>query len=208
MHEAPQHVPAVIQSLGPVVTHYGYFAVAGLLFLEDFGILVPGETVLITAAFYAGLGHLNIGLVFIIGLIACVMGDNVGFAIGEYGGHPLVERYGKYVFLTPQRIAKAEAFFNHYGSRVVMVARFIDGLRQINGIIAGLSEMRWVKFLVFNTLGAAIWVGLWSAVGYFGGNHIAVFLRYELYLTIATIVGLTLFITIKLARRKQTLPLT
>ena len=108
MHEAPQHVPVVIQSLAPVVTRYGYFAVAGLLFLEDFGILVPGETVLITAAFYAGIGQLNIGLVFTIGLIACVVGDNVGFAIGKYGGHPLVERYGKYVLLTPQRIATAE----------------------------------------------------------------------------------------------------
>ena len=201
MHTTPQHIPAVIQALAPTINTYGYWAVVGLVTLEDFGIPVPGETVLITAAFYAGLGQLNIFLVILLGFIGAVIGDNIGFTIGNYGGHPLVERFGKYIFLTPERITKAEQFFNRHGGKVVAAARFIEGLRQANGIIAGISEMRWPQFIVFNAIGAALWVGLWSSVGYFGGSHIGMFLKYELYVTIAVIAALIIFVIYRLARR-------
>ncbi len=184
-----QHIPLVIKDIAPLIHHYGYLAVGGLLFLEDFGILVPGETVLTAAAFYAGLGQLNIFLVIIIGIVASIIGDNIGFAIGTYGGHPFLERFGRYVFLTPERIDKAESFFNKYGGRVVTVARFFDGLRELNGIIAGISEMKWARFILFNVIGATIWVIFWSLIGYFGGDHINTFLTFELYLTI-TIVAI------------------
>lgn len=103
------------------------------------------------------------------------MGDNIGFAIGEDGGHPLVERFGKYIFLTPERIKKAEGFFSRHGGKVIVIARFVDGLCQANGIIAGLSDMKWLKFITFNAVGAALWVGLWATIGYFGGSHIETF---------------------------------
>ena len=184
-----EHIPSLIQSVEPIIHNYGYLAVAGMLFLEDFGVIVPGETVLIAAAFYAGLGQLNIILVIIVGIFAAVLGDNAGFAIGEYGGRPLVERYGKYIFLTKERLDKAEGYFNNHGGKIVAVARFVDGLRQLNGIIAGISEMRWPKFIIFNLIGAAIWVSFWSIIGYYGGSHIQTFLSFELYFTIAVIVG-------------------
>jgi membrane protein DedA with SNARE-associated domain len=198
-----QHIPAVIQSIAPLVSKYGYLGVGGLILLEDFGVPAPGETVLIAAAFYAGLGQLNIYLVFLVGFIGAVLGDNIGFAIGEYGGHPLAERFGKYVFLTPERIKKAEVFFNRHGGKVIVIARFVEGLRQANGIIAGLSEMRWLKFITFNIIGAALWVGLWSAVGYLGGNHIQTFLRYQLYFTITVLALLVAFVGYKIVKRKR-----
>lgn len=202
MVEATQHIPTVIQTLEPIVSQYGYVAVGGLLFLEDFGIPVPGETILIAAAFYAGLGQLNIVAVIIVGFIGAVLGDNVGYAIGTYGGHPLVERYGKYVLLPPARLHKAEQFFNKHGGKVVVVARFISGLRQLNGIIAGLSEMRWLKFITYNMIGAAIWVSFWSAVGFYGGNHISVFLRSQLYATLTLAVIAILFVGYKVIERR------
>jgi membrane protein DedA with SNARE-associated domain len=202
-HMHPQHIPTVIKSLEPVVTKYGYFGVGGLITLEDFGIPVPGETVLIAAAFYAGLGQLNIFLVFLIGYIAAIVGDNIGFAIGQYGGHPLVERYGKYIFVTPERLRSLEKFFNRHGGKVIIVARFIEGLRQLNGIIAGLSEMKWLKFVQFNAIGAALWVGLWCTVGYFGGSHIETFLRYQLYFSIAAVLAVVGFITYKILERRR-----
>ena len=186
MHGA-QHIPTYIQAVEPIIRNYGYWAVAGMLFLEDFGVLVPGETVLIAAAFYAGLGQLNIFLVIIVGIIAALFGDNLGFAIGNYGGHPLAEKYGKYVFLTKERLDKAEEYFNKHGGKIVVVARFIDGLRQLNGIIAGISEMKWAKFILFNLIGATIWVTFWSIIGYYGGSHISTFLNFELYFTIFVI---------------------
>jgi len=199
-----QHIPAVISALEPVIHKYGYLAVGGLITLEDFGVPAPGETVLIAAAFFAGAeGDLNIFLVALIGFIGAVVGDNIGFAIGEYGGHPLLERFGKYIFLTPERINKAEQFFNRHGGKVVVIARFVEGLRQANGLIAGISEMRWPKFITFNAIGAALWVGLWSAIGYFGGSHIETFLRYQLYVTLAVVTGLIVFIAHKLLKRAR-----
>lgn len=203
MSSSLQQAPAIIQSLAPIISQYGYLGVGGLLFLEDFGIPVPGETVLIAAAFYAGAGDLNIFLVALVGFIAAVLGDNVGFAIGQYGGHPLVLKYGKYVFLTPERLRKAEHFFNHHGGKVVTIARFVEGLRQLNGIIAGLSDMRWPKFISFNVIGALLWVGVWSSVGYFSGNHIQTFLHYQMYFSVAVILAVVIYITYRLFSARQ-----
>ena len=203
MHGA-QHIPSYIQAVEPIIRQYGYWAIGVMLFLEDFGVLVPGETVLIASAFYAGLGQLNILLVIIIGVIASVIGDNVGFAIGNYGGHPLVERYGKYVFLTKERLDKAESYFNRHGGKIVAVARFFDGLRELNGIIAGISEMKWGKFLIFNVIGAIAWVVFWSLVGYYGGSHIDTFLTVELYFTIAVVaLVITRFIFKRYKKKKS-----
>jgi len=185
-------LPGVLASLAPVLNQYGYLAVGGFITLEDFGIPVPGETILIAAAVYAGAGKLNIALVMVIGIVAAVIGDNIGYAIGAYGGRRVVERYGKYVLITPERLDKAERFFSKHGGGVVVVARFIEGLRQLNGIIAGTSSMRWQKFVAFNFLGAVLWVGTWSMVGYFAGDHIDVIYaqitRYSLYVLIGLVV--------------------
>src|ERR1700753_3259636 len=94
-------LPGVLHALQPTLNHYGYLAIAGLVLLEDFGVPVPGETVLILGAVYAGAGRLNIVLVGVLAFLAAIAGDNIGFAIGHFGGRPLVERYGRYIFLTP-----------------------------------------------------------------------------------------------------------
>ncbi|HET8708708.1 MAG TPA: DedA family protein, partial [Candidatus Saccharimonadales bacterium] len=135
--------------------------------------------------------------VALVGFTAAVVGDNIGFAIGTYGGRPLVERYGRYVLLTRERLDKAEEFFNRQGGKIVIVARFIEGLRQLNGIIAGISDMAWRRFLGYNAIGAALWVGCWTSVGYFGGEHIELFHKYLLYFSIigaALIVGYVVYL--------------
>lgn len=185
-------LPGVLAQLRPILDNYGYLAVGGFVLLEDFGIPVPGETILIAAAVYAGAGKLNILLVVLIAVLAAVVGDNIGYAIGRFGGRRLVLRWGKYVFITEPRLDKAQGFFERHGGKVVTVARFIEGLRQANGIVAGISEMSWRRFLAFNLLGAALWVGVWSAVGYFAGNHITAIYdqvhRYTLYLAVVFVV--------------------
>ena len=100
----PKPLPGVFNSLAPALRHYGYFAVAGVLLLENIGLPVPGETMLIAAALYAATGQLSIVLVGIIAVIASSAGSAIGYAIGVYGGRPLAERYGKYVFLTAERL--------------------------------------------------------------------------------------------------------
>ncbi len=182
-------LPGLFAALAPLLNHYGYLAIAVLITLEDFGVPVPGETVLIAGAVYAGAGRLNIVVVAVIGFAAAVVGDNIGYAIGRFGGRELVVRYGRYVFLTRERLGKAEGFFDRHGAIVVTFARFVEGLRQANGIIAGIMRMPWWRFVVFNALGAALWVGVWASLGYLAGDHITAIYRtvtsYLLYVLIA-----------------------
>ena len=169
---AVQQLPGLLHSLEPTFNRFGYLAVGGLVLAEDFGVPVPGGTVLLLGAVYAGAGRLNILLVVLVGFCAAVIGDNIGFAIGHVGGRKFLDRFGHYVFLTPERADRLSRFFERRGGSVVMGARFVEGLRQANGLIAGTTRMRWKRFLVFNAIGAALWVALWSGLGYVSGDHI------------------------------------
>ena len=207
----PQPVlPGFLNSLASPLAHYGVWAILLLVLLEDFGIPVPGETVLIAGAVFAGSGRLNVVAVGVVGFAAAVLGDNIGYAIGRFGGRALVDRWGRYVFLTPERVDKAEAFFNRHGGKIIVLARFIEGLRQANGIIAGISGMHWLRFLAFNALGAALWVGTWVSVGYFAGQHITTIYdgitRYALYVLIAAVVLIVAWIAYHLYKRHRPAP--
>jgi membrane protein DedA with SNARE-associated domain len=197
-------LPGVFGGVQPLLEHYGYLGVGGMLFLEDFGVPVPGEIMLIAAAVFAGAGQMNIAVVFVVAVLAAVIGDNIGFIVGHFGGRPLAERFGRYVFLTPERLEKAENYFNAHGGKVVTIARFIDGLRQINGLLAGIAGMHWLKFLGYNALGAVLWVGTWCALGYLAGENIVeiydTFERYKWYVIGALAVVIAIVITRRVRR--------
>lgn len=165
-------LPGFLNSLAPYLKDYGYLSVAVIVTIESFGPPLPGETIIIAAAIYAGAGSLNIWLVALVAFASAVIGDNIGYYIGRKGGRALIDRYGKYFGATEERFGKAEAFFTRHGRWIVIVARFIEGLRQLNGIIAGTTGMPWLTFATSQVLGAAIWVGCWTAIGYTAGSHI------------------------------------
>src|SRR5699024_4572902 len=127
--------------LNSIIANYGPWAVFVLVLLEDFGLPVPGETALIAAAALASQGKLPIVLLRAAAWLGAVVGDNIGYAIGRYGGRRLVVRYGARWGLTDQRLARVEHFFARFGSAIVIVARFVVGLRQLNGIVAGIGRM-------------------------------------------------------------------
>src|ERR1700742_1486350 len=206
MSTAPE-LPGFLGSLAPILNNYGYFAVPGLFLVEDFGTPVPGETILIAASLYAGAGKLNVVAVGIIAWICAVLGDNIGFLIGHFGGRALALRYGKYIFLTSARLDKAEEFFDHHGGKIIVAARFIEGLRQANGIVAGITGMHWKRFIPFNALGAALWVGVWVSVGYLAGSNITTIYeqvtRYSLYVLIALAVAAAVLLGWRGGRPRQ-----
>ncbi|MFJ7280822.1 DedA family protein [Kitasatospora sp. NPDC098663] len=207
----PPPLPGPLALLAPLLENYGYLALATLVFLDNALIPVPGQTVLIAAAVYAGTGRLNIAAVIGIAAVAAILGDSFGYVIGRRGGRPFVHRFGRYVLLTPERFAKAESFFHRHGGKVVTVARFIDGLRQINGVLAGASEMPWRPFLAFNTLGAALWVSLWASLAYEAGTDIGPLyqqaVRYQTYLLLTlAAVAATLLVRFLVRRRRPTEP--
>jgi membrane protein DedA with SNARE-associated domain len=193
-------LPGPLAHLAPLLDHYGYLAVGALIFLENFGVPAPGETILIAASVYAGAGRLNIIVVGVIAVVAAVAGDNVGYLIGRTGGRAFVHRWGRYLLLTPERFRRAQSFFVRHGAKIVTVARFIEGLRQANGIIAGTTGMPWPRFLAFNVLGAVLWVGPWAGLGYAAGTHIGPiyqqFTRYQTYV----LIGLGVLAAALLAR--------
>jgi membrane protein DedA with SNARE-associated domain len=197
-------LPGIFGDVQPLLEHYGYLAVGGFVLLEDFGVPVPGEIMLIAAAMFAGAGHLDIAAVVLVAVVGAVIGDNIGYAVGRLGGRPLAERWGRYVFLTPARLDRAEAFFDDHGGKVVAVARFIEGLRQVNGLLAGIAGMHWLKFLGFNALGAVLWVGTWAGMGFLAGEHMVViyaaFEQYKWYVIGAIVIAVAIVISNRVRR--------
>jgi membrane protein DedA with SNARE-associated domain len=198
---------AVVQ--GPL-DHYGIWAVGLLMLLENIGLpVIPGELALIAGAIYAGTGDLTVIAVGVTAVIAAVVGSESGYFIGRLGGRALVLRFGKYVFIREHHLDRAERAVGKYGGFLVVVARFIVGLRELNGLIAGVTGMRVVTFTTFNVVGAVAWVGTWVTLGYLAGDHIdaiyADVTRYFFYAVIAAAVALAVWIGLRVraARRRR-----
>ncbi|MEU9077887.1 DedA family protein [Kitasatospora sp. NPDC048538] len=201
MSAATTPLPGALAGLAPLLDHYGYLAVALLVLLDNCGIPVPGQTILVLASVYAGTGHLNFAAVLLIAVVAATVGNSLGYLIGRTGGRAFVHRWGRYVLLTPERMERADGFFARHGAKVVTVARFVDGLRQTNGIIAGTTEMPWRRFQPFNVLGAVLWVGVWGTFGYLAGANIGTVYRTAIRYQLWFAVGLGLLVAAFLLRQ-------
>src|SRR5579863_8966262 len=146
---------SILDFLRNAVVHYGYWAVAAALLLENAGVPVPGETVLLLASFLAYSEHeLQLSWIIVVATIAATVGDNLGFALGHYGGRPVLARYQAFFRIQDATVARGEDAFARYGSLTIFFARFVFGLRIIAGPLAGVLRMPWRKFAVFNFLGA------------------------------------------------------
>ena len=164
--------PDLFEFLREHFRHHGYLTLAVTLLLENAGIPLPGETMLLFASFLAFQHHeLKLGLIIVVGTVACTLGDNIGYWIGFHGGRPLLHRYQKFFRISDEKLAHAERTFDRWGPATVFFARFIAGLRIFNGPLAGVLRMQWRRFVLFNFLGAATWVAVISCVGYLFGQH-------------------------------------
>src|ERR1700685_3812400 len=210
-HQVVAHVPlpGFLNSLAGPLDHYGYWAIALLLLLENIGVpVIPGEFAMIAGAIFAGTGRagLNIVLVGVVAVIATTAGAEVGYLIGKYPGRELILRYGRYVFIKPHHLDRAEAVVSRYGGIVVIVARYVVGLREANGIIAGITQMRWLTFSAYNLIGACAWVATWVTIGDIAGDHIDTVYkdvnRFSLYLLIVLAVLLAAYIVRRVLRRR------
>ena len=162
----------VLNLLREYLAQYGYWTVALVLLLENAGLPVPGETILLMASFLAYSEHrLSLPWIILIGICAATIGDNLGFFIGQHGGRPLLDRYRRILRIQPATIARGEDLFRRYGATTIFLARFIAGVRVIAGPLAGVLHMNWRKFVIANFLGAVLWVSVIAGVGYFSGKH-------------------------------------
>jgi membrane protein DedA with SNARE-associated domain len=186
-----------VKKVRPILTHYGYPAVFLAILVEGFGIPAPGQTLLMAASIDAASGRLSLVLVMAYAFSAAVLGNILGYVIGRFGGHPLLRKAG----INESRLAGVKHRFARSGLGVLVFARFFDGLRQFNGIAAGLLKMPWHQFALWNAVGAALWVGVWGLGIYFIGKRMAlvrhVFKRVEpaiLGLCVAATVSLLVYL--------------
>ena len=161
-----------------LIEHYGYLVVLFGVMLESTGVPLPGETILLAAGVLVQRGHLDLGDAIAFGILGAVVGDQIGYWVGREGGRPFVLRWGRYLFITPERLARAEAFFARHGGKAVFLARFFSGLRVFGALVAGISRMRWGTFLIYNALGGAVWATAVVLVGYFLGSSLALVERW------------------------------
>lgn len=163
--------------LAALVAHYGILALFLSIALEALGAPLPGESAIIVAAGAAAAGDLDIRAVAVTAFLAAVAGDNVGYLIGRKLGRSAILRLGGRFGVTDAALAKAEGVATRYGPLMVVFARFVVILRQLNGLVAGTTHMPWPRFLAANIAGAALWVGLWTTLAYRFGRK-ADFLPY------------------------------
>jgi membrane protein DedA with SNARE-associated domain len=156
----------------PILDEYGYAGLFAANLAEGFGIPLPGQTLLLGGSVLATSGDFDIRLVVALAFVATILGNCVGYLIGRTGGRALLLRFR----IPPARLERVESFFARRGVIVVVIARFVDGLRQTAPLVAGSLKMPWWRFFAASTIGAAAWVSVWGIGAYLVGEHLHGFL--------------------------------
>lgn len=186
---------------------WGYLAVFVFVAIESSGIPFPGETMLVTAAVYAGAGHLKIPFVIGAAAIGAILGDNAGYLVGRTLGREVVLKYGKYLRLDEKKLGSAEEFFARHGDKTVFLGRFVAVLRAWAAFLAGVNRMAWPKFFFFNAAGGITWATLYGVLAFELGKNLPLLHRVERGLTIGgvvvAVIAAVLFFLNRRARRTE-----
>jgi membrane protein DedA with SNARE-associated domain len=189
--------------LTDLFARYGYFVIFFGVLLENAGVPVPGETILLAGAALARFGHLALPWVVVVAVVGAILGDNIGFLIGRHGGRRLLERYGGRLGFTSARLSQFDAFFSKHGAKTVFIARFVTGLRVVGAVLAGASALPWVTFLLFNAAGAVAWATTFGAVGYMLGYSWETIERWIGHLGLVFLVVLAVAGALAFARSRK-----
>lgn len=179
-----------------IVKEYGTltYAILFLIVFVETGLVImpflPGDSLLFAAATLAPQGALNIWILFIVCTIAAIIGDTVNYHIGKYIGlgianHPKLGR-----FIKEEHLNKATYFFNKYGGKTIVIARFMPFIRTFIPFVAGASRMNYKYFITYNVVGALVWVGICLSLGYFFGNIPIVKNNFEIVLILIIFVSI------------------
>jgi membrane protein DedA with SNARE-associated domain len=185
------------------LSSYGYLVVFLLVGIESVGVPVPGETALIGAALYAGSTHkLEIWWVIAVAIGGAIIGDNIGFSIGRYGGAKLLLRHGHRIRLHEGRLKIGIWLFRRHGGKVVFWGRFVSILRTWAAFLAGANQMEWGRFLLYNAAGGSLWATLYGVAYYeFGGSLRGLSTTIDVVIGVAGSVILVAFVV--WTRRKE-----
>jgi len=162
------------KTLGDVISNYGvltYVILFAIIFCET-GLVVtpflPGDSLIFAAAAFAANGSMNIFILALVVLVAAILGDAVNYLIGNKLGNKLLAKESK--FIKKSYIDKTHEFYEKYGGKTIIIARFVPIVRTFAPFVAGISKMNYNNFLSFNAIGGTLWVLIISSAGYFFGN--------------------------------------
>ena len=202
----------VIEFLKPVFGFWwSYLVLFGGTFAENsvfLGLIMPGETLVALAGFYCvpGVGDLNVWLVLLVATASAVAGDNTGYWLGRKGGRPLLDRYGKRLKMTEERVAAVEGYFHHHGGKTVLVARFTMFLRAFAAFTAGMHRMPYRRFVLSDVVGAVLWAAAYTLLGYFLGYNWESLTRLQDgadYIITTIVLMVTLVLAIRWRHRRR-----
>jgi membrane protein DedA with SNARE-associated domain len=165
-------MPDTLQTFADIYAAYGYWVLFLGIMLENAGIPLPGETALLAAAFLAhpeSGAHLHLWAVIAVAAAGAVVGDNLGYWVGREWARARIEQGRRFLFLTPGRVLRAEAYFAKYGAATIFFGRFIALLRIVAGPAAGVAGMSWPRFFLANAAGAVVWATAIGLLGYYAG---------------------------------------
>lgn len=156
-----------------ILSTYGYWAVFLVVAMESSGLPVPGETMLVGAAIYAGQsGNMEIELIIAAAAAGAIIGDNIGYWAGREFGAKLLARYGSVIGIGPARVQLGQYLFARWGGSIVFFGRFIALMRVLAAVLAGVNRLDPLKFLFFNAAGGVVWALVFGTGGYFLGAAI------------------------------------
>ncbi len=158
------------EQIPDLIARYGYVAVFCIIAMESAGIPLPGETILVTSAIYAGTGHdLNIAGVIAAAAAGAILGDNAGFWVGREIGLRLLIRHGHYIKLDEAKLKLGQYLFQKHGGKIVFFGRFVAVLRAFAALLAGANGFDPKRFFLFNAAGGIAWAALFGTLGYVFG---------------------------------------
>jgi membrane protein DedA with SNARE-associated domain len=187
-----------------VIGRYGYLVVFFGVMFESTGVPLPGETILIAAGALVHKGVLDFGDTLFFGILGTVVGNQIGYWVGRFGGRVLVLRWGRYAFVTPERLGRAEVFFARHGGRAVFLSRFVPGLRVFGALVAGTSRMSWEKFAFYNVLGGTVWATAAVSLGYVLWASISLVEHWVGRVSVILLAALVLALLLRYAYRRAT----
>jgi membrane protein DedA with SNARE-associated domain len=159
-----------LETLQEIARHYGYWAVFFGIALESLGIPIPGETITLVGGFLAGSGELNYWLVLATASAGAVLGGTIGYWIGRLGGWALLVRAGRLFRIKEEQLTETKQQFSENARRAVFFGRFVAFLRILASPLAGIAEMPFLQFMLFNIAGAAVWASVMVTLSFFFGR--------------------------------------
>jgi membrane-associated protein len=192
-------------SLDALIQWGGYVLLVAIVFAETgllIGCFLPGDSLLITAGLLAAAGHLNIWWINVLLIVAAIVGDSVGYAIGARLG-PRIFTREKSLLFNPKHVVRTQHFYEKYGPKTIVIARFVPIIRTFAPVLAGVGAMRYRRFLTYNVLGGIGWVASMSWAGYLLGHAVPNISKHMHLLVIVIIVLSCVPIAVEIYRERR-----